>query len=182
MGREREVYTDIDYEAVFEEHKGLVYYFANNNPVNFIDKEDYIQLLLMKFWELIQKFNWNKYNDKEKQLQAFRGYIKQGLTRYMWGLGREFAKGNNLYSLDQTLSNNEEISLIDLLEDNSCSKDESYYLFKLQELINEKVVDGFLLDYIYCGNLNEVARKRGCSRSKARREIKREITILKKYI
>lgn len=179
MGKKKET----DFGSLFEEHKGLVFHFANNNTVNFIEREDYIQSLLLKYWDLVQKFNWGKYKDVAERDRAFCGYVKTGLTRYMWELREEFNKDSNVYSLDNSLFDSEEISLLDLVEDDGMpSKDKTYYLFKLEQLRDEGEIEGVLLDYINCGNYSQVARSRGYSRNKARRDIEKELEVLRRVI
>lgn len=176
---------DTTLEDIFEQNKGLVYHFANNNKVFFLEREEYIQLLLIEYWDLIQKFDWDRYDNQEEIQRAFCGYVKTSLTRYLYSLTANYYKNAKTMSLDCITNDGNEVCFIDLEVDKRTEGDffdKNYYLYSLKRLHEEGKIQGYLIDYIETGSYSEVARIRNCSRGKARDEIHWELDELRKVI
>lgn len=171
-----------DYEALFDKHKGLVYYFANNNRVSFMEFEDYTQSLLMKFWDLVQKFDWGKHKEEDGQRRAFCSYVKTSLTRYKWELSEEANNRVDKLPLDRLFDKEEGLSYLKIFPNDVTPLKEKYYYIKLKELQQEGEVEGYLYDHIMGLNFSQLARKYNCSRGTVRRRIEQELNILRENL
>ena len=176
-------------EEKFLKHKGLVYYFANKHPIEFMEYEDYTQSLLLKFWELVKKFDWNKFNkdDSFNTNRTFCGFVKRGLTRYFYDLLKQNYKDKEIFtsiSLDKKVSDeDDDMFFIDFISDESNienTREKQYYLETLKDLKDKGEIEGYLILYINGLNYTKIASEFNCSRGKVKRKIEKELDKLRK--
>lgn len=174
-------------EEYYNEHCQIVKNFAFLNPVSSygIEREDYIQLLSIKLWELVKKFDWERYENKDysELCKAFYTYVKTSFQRYRGELIRESMYDIKTVSLDANIDYEENnISLLDLISDEEKGLDEQYCLTKLREMKATSLIKGYLLDRIEGMTYSQIAKKYKCSRGKVSRQIEKELEILKKVV
>lgn len=171
-------------EKYFEENRGLVYSFAKQNRLEGVDRDEYIQLLLIKYWELIKIFDWSRYSDTLSSHKAFISFLKKSLLNYLFDLKKEQSKENwsKAFSLDYSMDENGEMSFLDLLPSNDVNKENQYCLFALYSLKDASIIEGYLIDYIEGCNISQIARKHNCSRGKVVNHINMELEELRKVI
>lgn len=174
-------------ERYYSEHCRIVKTFAFFNPISSygIEYDDYIQMLSVKLWDLVKKFDWTKYEEEDYSVlcRTFYSYVKVSFTHYIGEIIRQQKDPFNTKSLDDNIGNGEDsFCLLDLISDDKECLDEQYYLTKLRELKSTSAIKGFLLDRVEGMNYSQIAKKYKCSRGKVSRQIGKELDILKKIV